>query len=410
MFKLTTYRRDQFANLKAELEKDGYTYVSAMELNSTQKLISLRGKGPATVDVSPLLPLLNPSNCHADIASITEVLIQLLDDALFIADEDAAAGHEYDMRTLFDEIEKSDIEGEPTTEEKQEKPQARRLTALNDEEAGKLLDDFDRKLIGQVPFKQALRKQVEIFRLFSSIGEQPILSMFLLGPSGVGKTESARILSELLAPGQPLPKINFGNYSSKDSLNSLIGSPRGYIGSEEGELPMKIRSSESGVILIDEFEKADPAVWNFFLDLLENGHFTDSQGTAHDLNGYAIVFTSNVPREDVIATFPPELISRFNLKAKFSALNIEEKRDFVRRYIESVAAKYQQIHGTLPRIGDAAKNALGEIDVTKEENVRILKNTAREWFANYIERTRHETIPAQYATCTKSIPPSCHRL
>lgn len=122
--------------------------------------------------------------------------------------------------------------------------------------------------------------------------------MLLLGPSGVGKTETARILSNLLAPGQPLPKINFGNYSSKDSLNSLIGSPRGYIGSEEGELALKIEASESGVILIDEFEKANPAVWNFFLDLLESGHFTDSQGAMHDLDGYTIVFTSNAPKEE----------------------------------------------------------------------------------------------------------------
>lgn len=89
--------------------------------------------------------------------------------------------------------------------------------------------------------------------------------------SGVGKTETARILSDLLAPGQPLPKINFGNYSSNDSLNSLIGSPRGYIVSEDGELTLKIEASESGVILIDEFEEANPAVWNLFLDLLESG-------------------------------------------------------------------------------------------------------------------------------------------
>ena len=136
--------------------------------------------------------------------------------------------------------------------------------------------------------------------------------------SGVGKTETARVLSDLLAPGQPLPKINFGNYSSKDSLNSLIGSPRGYIGSEEGELSLKIEASESGVILIDEFEKANPAVWNFFLDLLESGHFTDPQGAMHDLDGYTIVFTSNAPKEEVRGKFPPELLSRFGLKARFA--------------------------------------------------------------------------------------------
>lgn len=300
MLKLTTYRRDQFPNLKAKLEADGYTYASAMELCSTQKLASLRSEGPVALDVSPLLPLLDPTSCHNDTTSVIEVLMhQLPDHTLFVADENATAGREYVMRTLFDEIEKSEIEGEPAEEAMRTERGAKLLIDLSNEKTGNLLDDFDSKLIGQAPFKRELRKQVGSFKLFNSIGEQPILSMLLLGPSGVGKTETARILSDLLAPGQPLPKINFGNYSSKDSLNSLIGSPRGYIGSEEGELTLKIKASESGVILIDEFEKANPAVWNFFLDLLESGHFTDSQGAMHDLDGYAIIFTSNAPKEEV---------------------------------------------------------------------------------------------------------------
>ena len=208
--------------------------------------------------------------------------------------------------------------------------------------------------------------------------------MLLLGPSGVGKTEAARILSDLLAPGQPLPKINFGNYSSKDSLNSLIGSPRGYIGSEEGELTLKIEASESGIILIDEFEKANPAVWNFFLDLLESGHFTDSQGAVHDLDGYTIVFTSNAPKEEVQEKFPPELLSRFSLKARFAPLSTEDKQAFVRRYIENVATKYQRTRNTLPHPDDVVNAALEGIDVSKEKNIRVLKNEARKWFADYI--------------------------
>lgn len=387
MLKLTTYRYDQFSNLKEGLIRDGYTYMSALELDNTQKLISLRSEGPIVVDVSSLLPLLDPSGSYANITSIIETLIyQLSDDTLFIADESVATGREYGMRTLFDKIEKSSIEGESAVETEQANHQIKRLIDLDDEETNRLLNDFDRKLIGQAPFKQALHKQVKVFRLFNSIGEQPILSMLLFGPSGVGKTETARILSDLLVPGQPLPRINFGNYSSKDSLNSLIGSPRGYIGSEEGELTLKIKTSESGVILIDEFEKADPAVWNFFLDLLENGHFTDSQGTMHNLNGYTIVFTSNDPWETLQSKLPPELLSRFSLKANFATLNIEEKQEFVRRYIESVTTKYQLSYDALPCPGDIATATLGAIDVSKETNIRILKNLAREWFVSYVEK------------------------
>lgn len=385
MLKLTTYRRDQFPNLKAKLEADGYTYASAMELRNTQKLASLCSEGRIALDVSPLLPLLDPTSRLNDTASATETLMHLLpDDTLFVADENATAGREYDMRTLFDEIEKSEIEGEPAEEAIRVERGAKLLIDLSSEKADELLDDFDSKLIGQAPFKKALRKQVGAFRLFNSIGEQPILSMLLLGPSGVGKTEAARILSDLLAPGQPLPKINFGNYSSKDSLNSLIGSPRGYIGSEEGELTLKIEASESGIILIDEFEKANPAVWNFFLDLLESGHFTDSQGAVHDLDGYTIVFTSNAPKEEVQEKFPPELLSRFSLKARFSPLSTEDKQAFVRRYIENVVTKYQSTRNTLPHPDDVVNAALEGIDVSKEKNIRVLKNEARKWFADYI--------------------------
>lgn len=356
-----------------------------MEPCSTQKLASLCSEGPVALDVSPLLPLLDPASCLNDTASVTEVLMhQLPDDTLFVADENAAAGREYGMRTLFDEIEKSEIEGEPAEKTMRVERGAKLLVDLSSEKADELLDDFDSKLIGQAPFKKALRKQVGAFRPFNSIGEQPILSMLLLGPSGVGKTETARILSDLLAPGQPLPKINFGNYSSKDSLNSLIGSPHGYIGSEEGELTLKIEASEAGVILIDEFEKANPAVWNFFLDLLESGHFTDSQGAMHDLDGYAIVFTSNAPKEEVREKFPPELLSRFSLKARFSPLSAEDKQAFVRRYIGNVATKYQRTRNTLPHSDDVVNAALEGIDVSKETNIRVLKNEARKWFADYI--------------------------
>ena len=201
----------------------------------------------------------------------------------------------------------------------------------------------------------------------------------------MGKTETARILSKLLAPGEPLPKINFGNYSSKDSLNSLIGSPRGYMGSEEGELTMKIERSNSGVILIDEFEKGDSAVWSFFLDLLENGKFTDSQGEEHDLNGYTIVFTSNTPRTDVQDKFPPELLSRLNLKVDFAPLSDKEKKVFVSRYIASVAEKYRSsIDESLEEPNAIADQALGEIGTSNESNIRVLKNNARKWFADYI--------------------------
>lgn len=386
MLNLITYRKDQFARLRNWLQSEGYAYTSALSLSSMAQIAQQTVEHKMAVDVSSLLSLLDPSSGKEDMAATCEILLyQMPDSTKFIADETAANRRTYELRTIFDTIRPCSIEGAGEDQAMFNEKKPKRLIDLDDSETKELLDQFVHDLIGQDNFKDDFRKQVEIFRLFNSIGEQPILSLFLIGPSGVGKTETARILSSLLAPGESLAKINFGNYSSKDSLNSLIGSPRGYMGSEEGELTMKIERSNSGVILIDEFEKGDSAVWSFFLDLLENGKFTDSQGEEHDLNGYTIVFTSNTPRNEVQDKFPPELLSRLNLKVDFAALSDKDKKTFVSRYITSVAKKYRSsVDESLEDQNVIAERALQEINTANEDNIRILKNNARKWFADYI--------------------------
>ena len=104
----------------------------------------------------------------------------------------------------------------------------------------------------------------------------------------------------------------------------------------------------------------------------------------HDLDGYTIVFASNAPKEEVREKFPPELLSRFGLKARFAPLSTEDKQEVVRGYIGNVATKYQRTRNTLPHPDDAVNAALAGIDVSKEENIRVLKNEARKWFADYI--------------------------
>lgn len=391
MLNLTTYRRNQFARLKDRLKSEGYDYTSALSLTSTAQIAQQARERSIAVDISSLISLPDSSGGKAGIVATFEALLyQMPKNTVFVADETAANKYAYEMRTIFDTVQPCDIDNNSEDQAVLSKENPKRLIDLDDSETKALLDQFACDLIGQDQFKGEFRKQVEIFRLFNSIGEQPILSLFLIGPSGVGKTETARILSKLLAPGEPLPKVNFGNYSSKDSLNSLIGSPRGYMGSEEGELTMKIERSNSGVILIDEFEKGDSTVWSFFLDLLENGKFTDSQGDEHDLNCYTIVFASNTPRTEVQGKFPPELLSRFNLKVNFKPLNDKEKKTFVSRYITSVAEKYRSsIDESVENPDVIAERALQDIDTANEENIRVLKNTARKWFAGYIaERSK----------------------
>ena len=167
-------------------------------------------------------------------------------------------------------------------------------------------------------------------------------------------------------------KINFGNYSAQDALNSLIGSPRGYIGSNKGELPDKLMRSRSKVILIDEFEKASKPVYNFFLQLLEEGKFTDSLGREYDLDKYIIIFTSNMPKEKVGEYLPPELRSRFSYKCAFGPLSTDEKNRYVtfksERYLEEIKRECPSIKESL-----TASNIV-KIDVSCYSNMRDINN------------------------------------
>lgn len=202
---------------------------------------------------------------------------------------------------------------------------------------------FDKRLTGHSKFKAELSKRLEWFRIANSLGDQHILSLFLFGETGVGKTEVARLLNDLLAEGSRLAKINFESYSSQDSLNSLIGSPAGYIGCEGGELNDKLSKAQARILLCDEFEKTSRDVQNFFLELLEDGFYTDRMGHEHDLDGYIIVFTSNIKSEEELnEKIPPELRARIDLMCEFVKPSISEKAEHVQKFAENKAESYRQ--------------------------------------------------------------------
>lgn len=205
-----------------------------------------------------------------------------------------------------------------------------RIVDLNEYEINNLFDNINNKLIGHSDFKSKLISQLKKFLALNKIGERKIFSMFLLGKPGLGKTEIGKIISKTLNADSKIIKINFGNYSSQDALNSLIGSPAGYIGCEGGELSKKVNSNKVGVIICDEFEKADSEIKNFFLELLEDGRFTDSMSREYDINGYIIVFTSNIQSENEFKNrVSPEFESRVNLICEFMPLTLAEKKEYV---------------------------------------------------------------------------------
>ena len=161
-----------------------------------------------------------------------------------------------------------------------------------------------------------------------------------MGNPGLGKTEVGRIIKNELNPNAGIIKINFGNYSSKDSLNSLIGSLAGYIGCEGGELGKKIKENPVGVIICDEFEKADAEIKNFFLELLEDGKFTDSMSREYDLNGYIVVFTSNIRDENQFYNkMSLEFESRLSMICEFTSLSNAEKEKYITFQIENCIKK-----------------------------------------------------------------------
>lgn len=247
-------------------------------------------------------------------------------------------------------------------------------------------DNLNERLQGHTDFKVDFKHNLLKFSLLNVMGERKILSLLLCGDTGLGKTEFAKIVSSIMFPVEPLIKINFGNYSTEGVLNSLIGSPLGYIGSEEGgELINKINMSKSKIILIDEFERATPSVFNFFYELLEDGIFTDRHGVEHNLNGYIIVFTSNMTQNQYQKHIPNSLKSRFDMLYYFIDLPIEEKTIYIHNTASNLIEKLVKEFDVLVDV-ESIKQQLD--DLVKYKNLRDIKRRIEdivfsEFFSRY---------------------------
>lgn len=238
-----------------------------------------------------------------------------------------------------------------------------------------ICESFDCEFFGHSIFKKDLFENLNEFYYLNKLGLKKIFSIFLLGNSGLGKTEVAKLLSKNINMNSNLIKINFGNYSSHNALNSLIGSPRGYIGSENGELSIKLNKPHTGIILCDEFEKADGKVFNFFLELLEEGKFTDSQSVEYDLDGFIIIFTSNLNKSQFYKDIPSEFISRLDLISLFGNLSLSDKKLFVNHEInkfkEHIKSNNHKIDLCLDNLD--LDNFKFDFNLNSTENIRDIK-------------------------------------
>jgi ATP-dependent Clp protease ATP-binding subunit ClpC len=175
---------------------------------------------------------------------------------------------------------------------------------LTEEETAKLLrmeDELHKRVIGQEDAIKAVSQAIRRTRAGLKDPKRPSGSFIFLGPSGVGKTETAKTLAEFLFGDEgALIQLDMSEYMEKHTVSRLVGSPPGYVGYEEGgQLTEAVRRKPFSVVLFDEIEKAHPDVFNTLLQILEDGRLTDSQGRTVDFKNTVIIMTSNLGTADL---------------------------------------------------------------------------------------------------------------
>ena len=212
---------------------------------------------------------------------------------------------------------------------------------------------------------------------------RPIGSFIFLGPTGVGKTELAKALSEALFDSERnMIRIDMSEYMEKHSVSRLVGAPPGYVGYDEGgQLTEAVRRKPYSVILFDEIEKAHPDVFNILLQLLDDGRLTDNQGRTVDFKNTIVIMTSNIGssylidgiREDGTVAeevrekveqelkkhFRPEFLNRIDDTIVFSPLTREQIVKIIEMGVRDIQTRLTEREITL-ELTDAAKNFIAE--------------------------------------------------
>ncbi len=226
------------------------------------------------------------------------------------------------------------------------------VTKLITEEAEKLEkmeDILKRKVVGQAEGIEAISRAIRRARAGISEENKPMGSFMFLGPTGVGKTETARALAEFLFNDEKaLVRLDMSEYMEKHTVSKIIGSPPGYVGYEEGgQLTEKVRRRPYSVILLDEIEKAHPEVFNILLQIFEDGRLTDSKGRTASFKNTIIIMTSNAGSDYInkMASIgfdtKEDLAERESMKEKImSSLRDQFKPEFLNRIDEIVIFDY----------------------------------------------------------------------
>ena len=254
------------------------------------------------------------------------------------------------------------------------------ITKLDSKESQKLLkmeEIISSKVIGQDEAISSISKAIRRNRVGIKDANKPIGSFIFLGSTGVGKTFLAKTLADTLF-GDPdkIIRVDMSEYMEKHNVSKLIGSPPGYVGYDEGgQLTEKVKNNPFSVILFDEIEKAHKDVFNILLQILDEGHLTDSFGRKINFTNCLVIMTSNIGAKKV---------SEFGGGVGFSTSSSEQQKYEVRKTMIQKALKQQFNPEFLNRIDDIVLfNSLGE-DVLKQIiNIEVSKLTNRLKDKNY---------------------------
>lgn len=275
-----------------------------------------------------------------------------------------------------------------------EKKESERLVHLEKE--------LHKRVIGQEEAVSAVARSIRRSRSGLKDPRRPIGSFLFLGPTGVGKTELAKTLAEAIFGEQDaLVRIDMSEYMEKHSVSRLVGSPPGYVGFDEGgQLTEKIRQRPYSVILLDEIEKAHPDVFNILLQVLDDGHLTDSKGRKVDFRNTVLIMTSNLGatalreeksvgfgakkvqdnydemekriREELKNAFRPELLNRIDEIIVFHKLNKEELKQIVSLMTKDIVQRMKELNIQL-KITPAVLDVIAEEGFDPEYGARPIR-------------------------------------
>ncbi len=258
---------------------------------------------------------------------------------------------------------------------------------LAEEESERLLkmeEVLHRRVVGQDEAIKAVSRAIRRTRAGLKDPKRPIGSFIFLGPTGVGKTELARALAEVLFGSEgAMVRIDMSEYMEKFAVSRLVGAPPGYVGYEEGgQLTEAVRRRPYTVILLDEIEKAHPDVFNILLQVMEDGRLTDAKGRTVDFRNSVIIMTSNVGvqtikraatlgfrtgeekeagyedmksriTDELRRTFRPEFLNRIDETIVFHALTREHIREIVSLMLKEVAERMRENEIEIEVTGEA---------------------------------------------------------